>query len=250
MKNDKKSVLLYTEWAEPLKSLPLEEKGRIFDAILSYTENGRMPKFENPATDMAFRWIQQKLDENIQKWEETRAKRAAAGKSGGAPKGNSNAKKQEQAKQPNDSFDCSDAQEDEQKETSTGPPDGKPESYWVWAGCDSMLTPYMAAEFRDLRETGVEDALVVATLEEAMRHQAKHPWCYAKRLLDQAAAQHVTTFAEWEKTHIKNKGNRVDRETPSGNNILGLTDSLGRIKRRPFKKQDVPQGKGGDSNGE
>ena len=47
MKNDKKSVLLYTEWAEPLKSLPLEEKGRIFDAILSYTENGRMPKFEN-----------------------------------------------------------------------------------------------------------------------------------------------------------------------------------------------------------
>ena len=107
-----------------------------------------------------------------------------------------------------------------------------------------------AAEFRDLRETGVEDALVVATLEEAMRHQAKHPWCYAKRLLDQAAAQHVTTFAEWEKTHIKNKGNRVDRETPSGNNILGLTDSLGRIKRRPFKKQDVPQGKGGDSNGE
>ena len=113
-----------------------------------------------------------------------------------------------------------------------------------------MLTPYMAAEFRDLRETGVEDALVVATLEEAMRHQAKHPWCYAKHLLDQAAAQHVTTFAEWEKTHIKNKGNRVDRETPSGNNILGLTDSLGRIKRRPFKKQDVPQGKGGDSNGE
>ena len=168
MKNDKKSVLLYTEWAEPLKSLPLEEKGRIFDAILSYTENGRMPKFENPATDMAFRWIQQKLDENIQKWEETRAKRAAAGKSGGAPKGNSNAKKQEQPKQPNDSFDCSDTQEDEQQETSTGPPDGKPESYWVWAGCDKMLTPYMAAEFRDLREAGIEDALVVAALKEAM----------------------------------------------------------------------------------
>lgn len=183
MKNDKKSVLLYTEWAEPLRSLPLEEKGRIFDAILSYTENGRMPKFENPATDMAFRWIQQKLDENIQKWEETRAKRAAAGKSGGAPKGNSNAKKQEQSKQPNDSFDCSDTQEDEQRETSTGPPDGKPESYWVWAGCDKMLTPYMAAEFRDLREAGIEDALVVAALKEAMRHQAKYPWVYGWMVL-------------------------------------------------------------------
>lgn len=221
MKNDKKSVLLYTEWAEPLRSLPLEEKGRIFDAILSYTENGRMPKFENPATDMAFRWIQQKLDENIQKWEETRAKRAAAGKSGGAPKGNSNAKKQE---------------------TSTGPPDGKPESYWVWAGCDKMLTPYMASEFRGLREAGVEDALVVAALKEAMRHQAKYPWVYAKRLLDQAAAQKITTLEAWEKVHITYKGNRVDRETPSGNNFLGLDNSLNLLKRRPLKKrvEEVP----------
>lgn len=249
MKNDKKSVLLYTEWAEPLKSLPLEEKGRIFDAILSYTENGRAPKFENPATDMAFCWIRQKLDENIQKWEETRAKRAAAGKSGGAPRGNANAKKQEQAKQPNDSFACSD---EENPEKSTGPPDDTPESYWVWAGCDSMLTPFMASTFQELRAAGVEDALVVATLKEAMRHQAKQPWCYAKRLLDQAAAQKITTLEAWEKVHITYKGNRVDRETPSGNNILGLTDSLGRIRRRPFKKlaEDVQAGKGGGSDGE
>ena len=54
MKNDKKSVLLYTEWAEPLKSLPLEEKGRIFDAILSYTENGRMPKIRESGDGYGF----------------------------------------------------------------------------------------------------------------------------------------------------------------------------------------------------
>lgn len=44
MKNDRKSVLLYTEWAEPLRSLPLEEKGRIFDAILSYELYGTANK--------------------------------------------------------------------------------------------------------------------------------------------------------------------------------------------------------------
>ena len=230
MKNDKKSVLLYTEWAEPLRSLPLEEKGRIFDAILSYTENGRMPKFENPATDMAFRWIQQKLDENIQKWEETRAKRAAAGKSGGAPKGNSNAKKQEQSKQPNDSFDCSGSEETPEK--STGPPDDSPEAYWVWAECDSIVTPYIASEFRDLREAGFEDALIVAALKEAVRHQAKHPWVYAKRILDQAAAQGTKTLKEWEKTHLPNKGNRVDRETPSGNDILRFDRCMDRLRRK------------------
>lgn len=131
---------------------------------------------------------------------------------------------------------------DEQRETSTGPPDGKPESYWIWAGCDKVLTPYMASEFRDLREAGIEDALVVAALKEAMRHQAKYPWVYAKRLLDQAAAQKITTLEAWEKVHITYKGNRVDRETPSGNSFLGLDNSLDRLKRRPLRKraEEVP----------
>ena len=201
------------------------ERGRILWAMMDYKETGSEPKFLG---NERFVWaaIKAKIDASNEAYE----RQAAANRA--------------------NRMGFEDSTTEENPEKSTGPPDDTPESYWVWAGCDSMLTPYMAAEFRDLRETGVEDALVVATLEEAMRHQAKHPWCYAKRLLDQAAAQHVTTFAEWEKTHIKNKGNRVDRETPSGNNILSLTDSLGRIKRRPFKKQDVPQGKGGDSNGE
>ena len=186
--------------------------------------------------------LKQRLDAEIAAYDRKVEINQTNGKKGGRPK--------KPKETQNNRLGFEEKPTEENPEKSTGPPDDTPESYWVWAGCDSMLTPYMAAEFRDLRETGVEDALVVATLEEAMRHQAKHPWCYAKRLLDQAAAQHVTTFAEWEKTHIKNKGNRVDRETPSGNNILSLTDSLGRIKRRPFKKQDVPQGKGGDSNGE
>lgn len=246
MKNDKKSVLLYTEWAEPLKELPLEEKGRIFDAILLYSENGVAPNFENPATDMAFRWIRQKLDENIQKWEEMRAKRVAAGKSGGAPKGNANAKKQEQAKQPNDSSACSD---NEESRDATGPPDGTPETYWVWAGCDDTLTLYMASEFQNLRAAGVEDALVVAVLKEAMAHQAKQPWRYAKRLLDQAEHQGITTLEAWEKAHITYKGNRVDRATPSGNDFLSnrsLNDDLKRISRRRLKKSSAEEAPHGD----
>lgn len=220
------------------------ERGRILWAMMDYKETGSEPKFLG---NERFVWaaIKAKIDASNEAYERQAAANRANGARGGRPR-----KSKENQENPENRMGFEESTTEENPEKSTGPPDDTPESYWVWAGCDSMLTPYMAAEFRDLRETGVEDALVVATLEEAMRHQAKHPWCYAKRLLDQAAAQHVTTFAEWEKTHIKNKGNRVDRETPSGNNILGLTDSLGRIKRRPFKKQDVPQGKGGDSNGE
>ena len=53
---------------------------------------------------------------------------------------------------------------EENPEKSTGPPDDTPESYWVWAGCDSMLTPYMAAEFRDLGETGASGRRAPALL--------------------------------------------------------------------------------------
>ena len=81
-----------------------------------------------------------------------------------------------------------------------------------------------------------------AALKEAMRHQAKYPWVYAKRLLDQAAAQKITTLEAWEKVHITYKENRVDRETPSGNSFLGLDNSLDRLKRRPLRKraEEVP----------
>lgn len=203
------------------------ERGRILWAMMDYKETGSEPKFLG---NERFVWaaIKAKIDASNEAYERQAAANRANGARGGRPR-----KSKENQENPENRMGFEESTTEENTEKSTGPPDDTPESYWVWAGCDSMLTPYMAAEFRDLRETGVEDALVVATLEEAMRHQAKHPWCYAKRLLDQAAAQHVTTFAEWEKTHIKNKGNRVDRETPSGNN-----------------KQDVPQGKGGDSNGE
>lgn len=66
----------------------------------------------------------------------------------------------------------------------------------------------MASEFRELREAGVEDALVVAALKEAMRHQAKYPWVYAKRLLDQAAAQKSQRWKHGKKyiSHTKKTG--------------------------------------------
>ena len=44
-----KSVLLYTDWAKALRGLPLEDVGRLFFAILDYTEAGKLPAFENPA---------------------------------------------------------------------------------------------------------------------------------------------------------------------------------------------------------
>jgi hypothetical protein len=216
------------------------ERGRILWAMMDYKESGTEPSFLG---NERFVWaaIKAKIDASNEAYERQAAANRANGARGGRPR-----KNKETPENPKNRMGFEPAKEsegaDEQQETSTGPPDGKPESYWIWAGCDKVLTPYMASEFRGLREAGVEDALVVAALKEAMRHQAKYPWVYAKRLLDQATAQKITTLEAWEKVHITYKGNRVDRETPSGNSFLGLDNSLDRLKRRPLRKraEEVP----------
>lgn len=226
-----------------LEPYSMEERGRIVWAMMDYKADRVEPQFDG---NERYVWpaIKSRLDAEIAVYKRKAEINRENGAKGGRPP------KPKETQEKRMGFEESTTEENPEK--STGPPDDTPESYWVWAGCDSMLTPFMASAFQELRAAGVEDALVVATLKEAMRHQAKHPWCYAKRLLDQAAAQKITTLEAWEKVHITYKGNRVDREMPSGNNILGLTDSLGRIRRRPFKKlaEDVPAGKGGGSDGE
>lgn len=226
-----------------LEPYSMEERGRIIWAMMDYKADRVEPQFEG---NERYVWpaIKSRLDAEIAVYKRKAEINRENGAKGGRPP------KPKETQENRMGFEESTT--DENPEKSTGPPDDTPESYWVWAGCDSMLTPFMASAFQELRAAGVEDALVVATLKEAMRHQAKQPWCYAKRLLDQAAAQKITTLEAWEKVHITYKGNRVDRETSSGNNILDLTDSLGRIRRRPFKKlaEDVPAGKWGGSDGE
>ena len=83
MDEEKKSVILYTEWAQPLKALSLEDKGRIFDAILSYSETGETPHFDSAAAEMAFSFIRLRLDVNARKWADVRQKRREAGRLGG-----------------------------------------------------------------------------------------------------------------------------------------------------------------------
>lgn len=220
-----------------LEPYSMEERGRIIWAMMDYKADEVEPQFDG---NERYVWpaIKNRLDAEIAAYERKAATSRENGAKGGRPP-----KPKETQENPLGYKSAEESEGvDEQQETSTGPPDGKPESYWIWAGCDKVLTPYMASEFRDLREAGIEDALVVAALKEAMRHQAKYPWVYAKRLLDQAAAQKITTLEAWEKVHITYKGNRVDRETPSGNSFLGLDNSLDRLKRRPLRKrvEEVP----------
>ena len=82
-KQEKKtSVLLYTDWAGPLRCLPLDDAGRLFLAILDYTATGEAPAFDSPGAAMAWEFIKKRLDSNLDKWDEPRLKRQRAGRMG------------------------------------------------------------------------------------------------------------------------------------------------------------------------
>ena len=72
----------------------MEQKGRIFEALLDFPEQ---PEFEDPMLVMAWDFMADALEENDKKWDETREKRSAAGRKGAEA---TNGKRQQNAANP------------------------------------------------------------------------------------------------------------------------------------------------------
>lgn len=96
--NVKKSFVLYHDIREPLEMLDDAERGRLFSAILNYSEFGELPDFSGPLR-MAFAFIRTALDRDSEKWEDKRQKRVEAGRAGGIRSGE--VRKQNQANEAN-----------------------------------------------------------------------------------------------------------------------------------------------------
>ena len=85
MAAEKKSFVLYHDIRTPLDLLTDEQRGKLFIALLNYSEYGELPDFDG-ALLMAFAFIRMSLDRDAEAWAEKRAKRAEAGRSGGLAK--------------------------------------------------------------------------------------------------------------------------------------------------------------------
>lgn len=72
----------------------MEQKGRIFEALLDFPEQ---PEFEDPMLVMAWDFMADALEENDKKWDEMREKRSAAGRKGAEA---TNGKRQQKAANP------------------------------------------------------------------------------------------------------------------------------------------------------
>lgn len=94
MAEGKKSFVLYSDIIHTVKKLPNNKAGELFKLILSYV-NDENPTTKDLAVDLVFEPIKQQLKRDLKQWEETRGKRSEAGKLGGRPK------KQDEAKEAN-----------------------------------------------------------------------------------------------------------------------------------------------------
>ncbi len=81
----KNSFVLYTDFYEVLKDLSDEQLGLLHRVIYRYVISGNDTEAKillSPEVKMAFNFIKLQIDKNKEKWEETKEKRAEAGKKG------------------------------------------------------------------------------------------------------------------------------------------------------------------------
>lgn len=258
MDEEKKSVILYTEWAQPLKALSLEDKGRIFDAILSYSETGETPHFDSNAAEMAFSFIRLRLDENAKKWADVRQKRREAGRLGGKQRQANQANqanatfakqnKQSQANQAvnvnvNANVNANVAAKAAMPQTDPDTPPEQPaapllppslEESWLSLGLGRRMGPAVQQALRAYLAAGLEDALIVQAMREAAEHDVKATLPYIRSILDRCQAQGIRTLDAWQAAHRGGGGKRVDRAQPSGNDFLA--DALNRPRRHKRKE--------------
>ena len=253
---EQKSIVIYKSWKKPLRRLSLEQKGRIFDALLDFPES---PEFEDQMLVMAWDFMSEALESNAQKWGETREKRAAAGRKGAE---STNGKRQQNTANPanadfaeqkqqsaanaavsvNDNvsvsvngnvsatdYVISSSSKDDSYGTTTTPI----EEEFRACICDrpSETACRELAAYADR----LGDELVRAVIHKCADLGARS-WAYVRKALAEAETQGCTSAEEYMKTNpiggSRAKGTRVDRAEPSGNEWLAQS-----TQRRPFRKR-------------
>jgi hypothetical protein len=85
----KKSFVRYHDQYDPIKTLSLEDKGKLLDAIFEYNLTGEEIELEG-MVKMAFMFFKGSFDRNNEEWKKRADRNKENGKKGGRPKKNKN----------------------------------------------------------------------------------------------------------------------------------------------------------------
>lgn len=161
----RESFVLYTDTAQHIQRLSLEQRGQLLTAIFALASDEEFPKLD-PVTDMAFSFIEAQLKRDWLKWDAKREKRAQAGSQGG--KASAAVRKQKSAIVSNASFACDD-EANEAVPVSVSAPASVPVSASVpdlqerfsplVAGCISEWLAYKKERREAYKPTGLKSLL-------------------------------------------------------------------------------------------
>lgn len=130
-KTERQGFVLYHSLRKPLEMLDDAQRGKLFLAILDYSEHGLLPDFNDAVIDMAFAFIRDKLDRDADAYKDMCEKRAIAGSKGGkqrvANQANATFAKQDQANQANASKSSQPEPEPKPEPEPEPKPDPEPE---------------------------------------------------------------------------------------------------------------------------
>src|SRR5688572_1796370 len=87
----KKSFVLYSDYKDVFSELSDKDAGQLIKHIFKYV-NDENPVTENPLVKLSFIPIKNQLKRDLKDWENIREKRSEAGKLGGRPKNQTEAK--------------------------------------------------------------------------------------------------------------------------------------------------------------
>lgn len=82
MKETKDSIVIYKSFFEAINDLSKDEKLEIFNAFYAFM-CGKPISFSSPVANMAWRFISRQIENDSEKWSETKSKRSIAGSKGG-----------------------------------------------------------------------------------------------------------------------------------------------------------------------
>ena len=97
----KESFVLHISQYEAIKDLQDKDAGRLVKAIYQYAIDQTVKEDLSPVAKVVFTFIKTRMDEDRAHYEAVCEVRRNSGRKGGAPAGNQNARKQDQANQPN-----------------------------------------------------------------------------------------------------------------------------------------------------
>ena len=160
----KDSFIMYIDYLEALEALTTAQVGEFLLSCMEYVKTEKEPEITDMAVKVAFKMAKAKMDKDAQKWADTCEKRREAGKQGGRPKKQAEAKKanafsekqkkQKQAKKAECDCDCDCDSEYINNIGRSAPRFIKPSIDQVREYCDSRrngIDPQSFIDFYDAR---------------------------------------------------------------------------------------------------